>query len=439
MATAGIKEGTDVDDRYAVSKCPGPVHMSLRPPGSKSLTNRALVCAALADGDSRLSGVLDSEDTRVMLKCLGQLGVPHTGNLAEGEITISGTAGQLAPGDHNLFVANSGTTMRFVACLAPLGRGRIHLDGIPRMRERPIRPLVEALRQLGIQARCSETGCPPVIVQANGFPGGQITIDSSTSSQYLSGLLLAAPSAQGDVVLSVEGELASRPYLEMTVEVMKRFGVEVTETPNQGYVVKTEEAYCATDFAIEPDASAASYLLAIPAIVGGSVTVSGLSESSLQGDVGFVHCLARMGCQVEFGDNGITVTGRAVRGIDVDMNEISDTVQTLAAVALFVQGETVIRNVAHIRHKETDRIGNLATELRKLGAKVEETADGLQISPGTPTGAIIETYGDHRMAMSLALAGLKIEGVLIDDPQCCEKTYPSFFADLETILATATP
>jgi 3-phosphoshikimate 1-carboxyvinyltransferase len=248
---------------------------------------------------------------------------------------------------------------------------------------------------------------------------------------------MAAPYAEEGVQVETTGSLVSEPYLTMTTEVMKSFGVSVTGDPESGYLVSGGQQYSSTDFSIEPDATAASYLLAIPAITGGRVTVTGLGSGSIQGDLRFTECLAEMGCRVTVEPNSITVEGRAHRGIDVDMNDMSDTVQTLAVVAMFVEGGTVIRNVAHNRHKETDRIGNLAAELRKLGAVVQERNDGLSISRGSPRPATVETYDDHRMAMSLSLAGLNIDGVVISDPDCTRKTYPDYFRDLEAVVETS--
>ncbi|HLA85957.1 MAG TPA: 3-phosphoshikimate 1-carboxyvinyltransferase, partial [Thermoguttaceae bacterium] len=305
------------------------------------------------------------------------------------------------------------------------------LDGAPRMRQRPIQPLLDALGRLGARAVSeSGAGCPPVVVHANGIDGGTAQVSGTISSQYLSGLLMAAVGASGPVELVVEGGLVSEPYVKMTLAVMRSFGAAV-ETPSPGrFLVPAPQRYSACRYAVEPDASAASYFFAAAAVTGGRVTVEGLSRDSLQGDVALCDCLAQMGCRVEYGPDAITVAGGPLRGIHVDMNAISDTVQTLGVVALFAEGPTRIRNVAHIRHKETDRLAALAAELRKLGAVVEEGLDWLQITPGRLHGATLETYDDHRMAMSLAVAGLRVPGVAIRDPGCTAKTYPTFFEDL---------
>ena len=423
----------------------GPVRGSVRPPGSKSITNRALVCAALAQGRSILTGALDSEDTRVMFEALGQLGIALALDPAERVITVTGCGGKLPATRADVFVDNSGTTARFLAAVLTLGQGIYRLDGAPRMRERPIQDLVDALRALGADvASDQDTGCPPLLVRAAGLAGGVATVRGEISSQFLSGLLLSAPYAAQPIELVVEGELVSKPYVSMTLAVMRDFGVEVVAKGFTRFHVPNDRPYRGREFAIEPDASAASYFFAAAAITGGEVRVEGLSRASLQGDVAFVDLLEQMGCEVRHEAEAITVRGPALsgeqlRGINCDMNAISDTVQTLAAVALFAEGPTTVTGVPHIRHKETDRLAALATELRKFGAEVEERPDGLRITPpDTPAelhGAAIDTYRDHRMAMSLALVGLRVPGVTIRDPGCVAKTYPEFFDDLMELVA----
>ena len=430
----------------------GPLQAHIRPPGSKSITNRAMVCAALAEGDSILSGALESEDTGVMVEALRRLGITVTHDLSSRTIRLRGCGGRLLAladlSESRMFnswlelqklplqidVANSGTSLRFLAALLTLGQGTFRLDGTPRMRQRPVQDLLDALAQLGGRV-ISElgTGCPPVVLTAHGLPGGKATIAGSVSSQFLSGLLMAAPYARSSVELTVSGELVSKPYVEMTLAVMRAFGVSVQTEGLSRFLIPAGQVYHGRDYAIEPDASAASYFFAAAAIAGGSVTVEGLSRESLQGDVAFCECLRRMGCRVDYAAEAITLTGGPLVGIQADMNAISDTVQTLGAVALFARGPTTITGVAHIRHKETDRIAALATELRKLGAEVEAWADGLRITPQTPRGAQIDTYDDHRMAMSMAIVGLAQPGVVIRDPGCTAKTYPGFFDDLRNL------
>lgn len=422
-------------DPLEIKPLHGSIHATVRPPGSKSITNRALVCAALADGASTLAGALDSEDTRVMIDGLRRLGVEVESRDAGRTLVVRGAAGEIPALEADLFCANSGTTIRFLTALATLGHGSFRLDGIERMRARPIADLLDALNQLGAHAISeTENGCPPVIVHANGLPGGSASVRGDISSQFLSALLMAAPAANSTVELRIDGQLVSQPYVRMTLAAMQAFGVDVeTSLLFDRFTVRAPHRYAARNYAIEPDASAASYFWAAAAIAGGKVTVEGLSAASLQGDVDFVECLESMGCRVEREENSITVGGGALHGIDVDMNAISDTVQTLAVVALFAESPTTIRNVAHIRHKETDRIAALVTELQKLGANVTERPDGLTIEPGTHRPAAIDTYNDHRMAMSFALAGLRIPGIRINNPTCVEKTYPAYFHDLAAI------
>jgi 3-phosphoshikimate 1-carboxyvinyltransferase len=334
----------------------GPVHGTIRPPGSKSITNRALVTAALARGDSRLTGVLDSQDTRVMLDSLQRLGLALRHDPATAVVTITGCAGRPPVASAELWLENSGTSIRFLTALCCLGQGEYRLDGNARMRERPLGDLIDALNQLGAHTRCQlNNRCPPVQVDAQGLPGGLARVASGISSQYLSALLMAAPGAEREVTLEVAGELVSEPYVDMTIGVMRAFGVDVGR-PKPGVYTIAPQTYRGTPYDIEPDASAASYFFALAAVTGGRVTVQGLTHDALQGDVKFVDVLARMGCRVETSAEGITLTGGPLRGIEVDMNAISDTAQTLAAVAPFAVGPTTIRNIPHVRHKETDRI-----------------------------------------------------------------------------------
>jgi 3-phosphoshikimate 1-carboxyvinyltransferase len=412
----------------------GPVQAEVRPPGSKSITNRALICAAMAEGTSRLSGVLESEDTSVMYSALQTLGISLRWDQALRQLEVEGCCGRWPARTADLNVANSGTTMRFLTGVLSTGSGQYRLDGVPRMRERPIGDLLRAVQQLGATVVSEyDNDCPPVMVRDAGWAGGTATVRGDISSQFLSGLLLAAPYARSPVTIRVVGTLVSQPYVRMTLRIMDAFGVRVQESCLEQYEIAAPNLYRGLAYAIEPDASAASYFWGAAAITQGSVTVHGLGRESLQGDVAFCDCLQQMGCSVRWEPDRITVQGGHLRGISVDMNAISDTVQTLASVALFAEGPTTITGVAHIRHKETDRIGDLARELRKLGATVDQFPDGLRITPGPLHGAQIATYQDHRMAMSLALVGLRVPGVTIRDPQCTQKTYPEFFRDLESL------
>jgi 3-phosphoshikimate 1-carboxyvinyltransferase len=422
-------------EKLAVEPLARPPRAAVRVPGSKSITNRALVLGALAsDGtDCELRGALRSEDTEVMVHGLHALGIGVEARWAQSLIRICRGMRGIPAAQADLFVANSGTTMRFLTALVSLGEGRYRLDGVGRMRQRPIGDLLDALGQLGVQARSEyRNGLPPVIVEAHGLPGGKARIRGEVSSQFLSGLLMVAPRARSDVTLEVEGPLVSEPYVAMTVAMLRRWGLHVA-VGDGTFHIPSGQPFGLPAYEIEADASAASYFWAAAAVTGGTVRVEGLTAHSIQGDVRLVDVLEEMGCGLVHGDSGLTVQGGPLRGIDVDMNDISDTVMTLAVVALFAEGPTTIRNVAHIRHKETDRLAALATELRRLGAGVDEFADGLTITPRPLHGADLETYDDHRMAMSLALVGLRVPGVVVKDPGCVAKTYPDFFADLEKL------
>jgi 3-phosphoshikimate 1-carboxyvinyltransferase len=368
-----------------------------------------------------------------MIDSLRRLGLSIDHDVSVRRLEVDGCGGHIPAENAELFVGNSGTTVRFLTAMVTLGHGRFRLDGVPRMRPRPIQDLIDALTQLGVDLQSEAgNGCPPVVVHARGLAGGHVTIRGDVSSQFLSGLLMTAPYAQSELTIDIEGGLVSEPYVTMTCSVMEAFGVPIDRGKNSLRVPKSSR-YASRQYEIEPDASAASYFWAAAAITGGKVLVEGLTRHALQGDVAFCDCLEQMGCQVDYRDDGIEVTGHSLRGIDVDMNGISDTVQSLAAVALFAKGSTRIRGVAHIRHKETDRIGDLACELRKLGAQVREFDDGLQIEPGQLRGATMNTYDDHRMAMSLSLPGLRQPGIVIMNPECTAKTYPGFFDDMRRL------
>jgi 3-phosphoshikimate 1-carboxyvinyltransferase len=417
-----------------------PPRAVVKVPGSKSLTNRALVVAALAQGKSALLGSLDSDDTQVMVAALRALQIAVEHDPPSCQIAIEGCGGNIPARSASLDLANSGTSLRFLTALVATGHGTFHLDGSPRMRQRPVSDLLEALNGLGCRGRSDrETGCPPVTVESNGLHGGHASIKGDVSSQFLSALLMALPNAEAPTTIELSGILVSQPYVAMTLAVMEAFGVAVVNQGFRRFEIRPAR-YRGRVYAIEPDASAASYFFALAAITGGEITVSGLGTTSIQGDMAFLSVLEQMGCSVIREPTRTTIKGGALGAIDIDMNEISDTVMTLAIVALFARGVTRIRNVSHIRHKESDRIAALATELRKLGARVEEQADGLVIDPPCPAelhGARIATYDDHRMAMSFALAGLRIPGVTILDPGCVAKTYPGFWDELDGVRLRA--
>ena len=430
----------------------GPVSATVTVPGSKSLTNRALLAAALAEGESALTGALDSEDTQIMADALGQIGFGLSFSSMEKRIAASGGISRRkrengsAPA--RIYVGNSGITARFLTAALSFIPGTWELYGKERIYSRPIGDLIDALRDLNADIESLKMpDALPLRVCGRELAGGEVSVKGNISSQFLSALLMAAPLAKGPLTIRVAGELVSRPYVEMTLAVMKSFGVEVQTPDPQTFVIPETAAYKPANYAVEPDASAASYFFALPAVVGGKVRVRGLSRNSLQGDVAFAELLGQMGCSVAWDEDGIEVErkvtgGRPAQlvGIDVDMNDISDTVQTLSVVSLFAAPPTRIRNVAHIRGKETDRIAAVAAELRKFGVRVDEYSDGLHIWPkpvSAMTGARIETYDDHRMAMSFSLAGLAIPGVIIENTECTAKTYPRYFEDLSAALGVS--
>jgi len=416
-----------------------PLDATVSVPGSKSITNRALIAAALADGPSELVGALHSDDTRYMAAALNALGVTVESDEANAGFRIAGGGGTFTAPEADLFVGNSGTTMRFLTAALPLGRGRYRIDGVPRMRLRPIAPLIAALNDLGADARSEAgTGCPPVVIRAAGLRGGQTRIAGDLSSQYFSALLLSAPYARGGVAVDVIGDLVSKPYLPMTAAVMAAFGVTADlDTISWRHIgVAPGQRYVGRLYQIEPDASNASYFFAAAAVTGGRVRIDGLGRDSTQGDLRFVDVLAKMGAEVEIGDGYTEVRGPAqgdLRGVDLDLGPISDTAQTLAAIAPLASGPTTIRGIAHARLKETDRVSALATELRRLGQDVDEFPDGMRITPRPLQPADIDTYDDHRMAMSFAVTALRFPGIRLRDPACVGKTFPEFFDVLDSV------
>jgi len=403
-------------------------------PGSKSYTNRALLVASLADGTSRLYRPLHSDDTLYMTESLRALGVTVSHEDDGRALEVRGVAGSFPKDSADLYTGNSGTTMRFLTAALCGTHGQYRLDGNDRMRERPIQDLIDGLAQLGCDVVSeARNGCPPLQITASGIPGGRCQIPGTRSSQFFSAILMAAPHAQTDVTIEVVGELVSKPYVGITLRVMRDFGVNVEDHDYRSFHVPGGQRYQARDFTIEPDASNASYFWAAAAIGGGPVRVTGLTSSSRQGDVGFVQVLERMGCTVREDDQGIEVSGGQLRGGEFDLRDMPDTAQTLAVVALFAEGPTTIRGIGNLRIKETDRIHALARELSKLGADVEEGDDYLVVSPAPLTAAAIDTYDDHRMAMSFALAGARVPGLVVLDPDCVAKTYPGYFEDVRRI------
>ncbi|MDA3040667.1 MAG: 3-phosphoshikimate 1-carboxyvinyltransferase [Actinomycetota bacterium] len=408
-----------------------PPDSSVRVPGSKSHTNRALICAALASGASRLEGTLFADDTEAMVGALSDLGVGVAVDVEHAAISVQGTGGVLPPGPARLDVRQSGTTSRFVLPLLALGSGTYVLDGHEQLRARPFEDLVAALSQLGVQTSGSVL---PITVHGGSFRGGTVQIPGSVSSQFLSGLLLSAPCAERPVVIEVVGELVSRPYVELTLSTMRSFGARIDHDEGLDRFVVHPTGYRAADVVIEPDASAASYFFGAAAISGGRIRVPGLGRDTVQGDLRFVDVLEAMGAEVVRGADSTEVLGAgALHGIDVDMTDISDTAQTLAVVATFADSVTRITGIGFIRRKETDRIGAVVRELTRLGIRAEEEVDGMTIHPGVPRAGVVATYDDHRMAMSFALLGLVHPGIEIADPGCVSKTFPRFFETLDQL------
>jgi 3-phosphoshikimate 1-carboxyvinyltransferase len=397
---------------------------TVRLPGSKSLTNRALVAAALARGTSRLEGALVADDTEAMVDGVRALGV---------DVEVDGDAmevegrGELDPGGPVIVHARlSGTTARFLLPVLALGEGPATLDGSAPLRSRPMGPLLDALRSLGAAV---EGDALPVTVRGP-LRGGTARLPGDVSSQFLSGLLLAGPHVPGGVRVELTTPLVSAPYVAMTASVMAAFGAEAKQE-GEAWVVP-EGRYRATTYAVEPDASAASYFFAAAVLTGGRVTVPGLGRGSLQGDLAFVDVLERMGAVVERGDDGTTVAaGAGLHGVDADLSELSDTAQTLAALAVFADSPTRVRGIGFARGKETDRLAAVVRELRRVGVDASETDDGFVVHPGSPRPAVVQTYDDHRMAMSFALLGLRVPGIAIAEPGCVAKTFPGFWDALE--------
>jgi 3-phosphoshikimate 1-carboxyvinyltransferase len=404
-------------------------------PGSKSITNRAFVLAALAEGPTTLENVLESDDTRYMRAGLVAMGARITDGVRAGDVIIEAGLSRLAAPAEPVFVGNSGTTVRFLAALAALLPGRTVLVGDEHMARRPIGDMVAGLAQLGVTVECS-TGCPPLTVHGGGFSGGHIRMRGDKSSQYFTALLLAGGLARRGLSIELEGTLVSRPYVEMTAQMVRDFG-GLVEGDERGFRAHPVAGYRRARYRIEPDASAASYPFALAAAGGHEITVLGLSKRSLQGDFGFVDVLERAGARVVRNQDGTTVIGgNGIAGVDVDMHDISDTAMTLAAIAPLAGGATTIRNVANIRIKETDRLLATVTELRRLGQTVVHGDDWLSITPRPLTPATVECYSDHRMAMSFAVLGAVAGGVTIGDPACVSKTYPGFWADLAALSRT---
>jgi 3-phosphoshikimate 1-carboxyvinyltransferase len=404
-------------------------------PGSKSITNRALVAASLADGRSTITNALDAEDTRAMIDCCRTLGATIDGEPGTGTLTIDGTDGAVDAAGSTLWVRQSGTTARFMLPLAARSAGGAVVDGDDQIRARPQGDLLEALAALGARIEGADHGRLPVRFAPATLHGGTVRVPGSASSQFISGLLLCAPTLSAALEIELTGEVVSAPYLAMTVAVMRRFGATVEVDAQHRYLVEPS-GYQATDFAIEPDASTASYFFAAAAVSGGRVGVAGLGTTSIQGDTAFVDVLEAMGAEVARHDDHIEVRGPArLSGVDVSMRDCSDTAPTLAAIAPRATGPVVVREIGFIRAKESDRIAAVVTELGRLGVTATDDGDGFTVHPATPHGAVVETYDDHRIAMAFTVLGLVVPGVTIADPECVTKTFPAFFDAIDALRA----
>ena len=409
-------------------------------PGSKSVSNRALLLAALANGTTVLSNLLDSDDVRHMLNALKALGVQYALSDDRTRCEVTGNGGALHSAEAlELFLGNAGTAMRPLAAALCLGSNDIVLTGEPRMKERPIGHLVDALRQGGAQIDYLEQENYPPLRLRGGFTGSNVEVDGSVSSQFLTALLMTAPLAPNDTVISIKGDLVSKPYIDITLHLMKTFGVEVENQSYQRFVVRGGQQYQSPGhYLVEGDASSASYFLAAGAIKGGTVKVTGIGRNSVQGDIRFADVLEKMGAVVTWGDDFISCTHGELNAIDMDMNHIPDAAMTIATAALFAKGTTTLRNIYNWRVKETDRLFAMATELRKVGAVVEEGEDYIRVTPPAKLQfAEIGTYNDHRMAMCFSLVALSDTPVTILDPKCTAKTFPDYFEQLARISTLA--
>ncbi len=406
------------------------IDASIRIPGSKSITHRALIATSLANGESLLKGFLTSKDTLYTVNALRELGVQIC---IEGEnATVSGLRGNFlsATDKKEIFLGNSGTSYRLLLSVVALAQGEYILSGTPRMHERPIEDLVKALKKLGVEVSyIARNNFPPLFIKAKGIHGGKVQMFGSKSSQYASSLLLAGPYAKKDLEIELTGRLVSQPYVDITLDVMERFGISVIREGYRYFKIPSSQGYRSCQFAIEGDVSSACYFWAAAAVTGGSVTTSNIHpHTTHQGDIGFLCLLEEMGCGVEKGIDHVVVHGRSLSGIDVDMGLMPDLVPTLAAVALFANGKTIIRNIPHLWHKESNRLRSIGVEWERLGARVEILSDGLIVHPGSIlSGTVVDPHDDHRIAMSLAVVGLRVPGIKIIEESCVNKSFPEFW------------
>lgn len=418
-----------------------PVHhldATVEVPGSKSYTQRALIIAALAEGRSTISRVLLSEDTRYLMEALRVLGIEilTSGN----DVVIQGTGGKIRNPGQAIYLGNNGTALRFLTTMVSLGKGEFLLEGSSRLRERPLKPLLDALKTLGVPSHSRDNkGYPPVRIDAQGLRGGSVAFTDVESSQYISSLLIGAPYAAEDIEITLQGSTVSEPYIEMTLHIMERFGAEIERGDKNRFKVKSGRNYAGQEYIVEGDASSASYFFLAAALCRGRVRVMNINPESLQGDIKFLNIMEGVGCSIVRGDSWVDVIGGPLQGGDVvfDMGNMPDMVPTLAVLAAFRQGRTSITNVSHLRLKESDRIAALVNELHRIGVNAKERDDGLVIEGGKPHGAEIETYNDHRIAMSFAIAGLAVPKMKIQDKLCVGKSFPGFWDELKKLYGRA--
>ncbi len=426
-------------DAIEVQPVAGPIDATVSLPGSKSYSNRALLVAALAEGRSTVTQALFSDDTRYMHRALTALGIEVQADERARHYVVEGQSGRIPAAQAELFTGDAGTAARFLTAAAALGHGTYVIDGDERMRTRPIEPLLDGLRQLGVDARARlDNGCPPVRVGADGLRGGRARVRGDVSSQYISALLMVGPYAAQGIEIEIVGDLVSAPYVGMTLASMADFGVQAERDAARWFRVPPNQRYRGRSYAVEPDASAASYFFAAAAVTGGRVRVEHLGSGSVQGDLGLLDVLEAMGCAVVREADAIELRGpERLRGVEADFTRMGDVATTLAAIAPFADGPVTINGVAQTHYEESDRPVAAATELRRMGIRVEDSFDSLTIYPGEPQPATIETYHDHRIAMSFAVTGLRARGIRIADPGCVAKTFPDFFQALASVAATA--
>ena len=418
-----------------IAKVSGEVNV----PGSKSLSNRALLLAALAEGETELTNLLDSEDIEHMLNALTKLGINYHLSEDKTQCVVQGNGGAFNVAEPlELFLGNAGTAMRPLCAALAASNVDTVLTGEPRMEERPIGDLVDALREADAEVTyLKNEGYPPLQIKGKTLSGGEMSVDGSVSSQFLTALLMAAPLFSGDVTIRIKGELVSKPYIDITLDTMAKFGVTVENDNYQTFTVSGDAKYVAPGkFMVEGDASSASYFLAAGAIKGGTVRVTGIGQNSIQGDIRFADVLEAMGAKVVWNDEYVEVTGAPLKGVNMDMNHIPDAAMTIATTALFAEGPTTMTNIYNWRVKETDRLAAMATELQKLGAKVEEGYDYIKVWPtDSLKHAEIDTYNDHRIAMCFSLVALSDTPVTINDPGCTRKTFPDYFTRFKTLYS----